>query len=216
MAEKVMYMLIDVTDADAEHPTIRITKKAPLTEIILWGRLAKADNRDVVGPPIEGRSFAKFDHKQLSYLLWNTFGESPANLDYPELLLRCKELALALPPDDTPRLDLESLVLSTCDVIYDRGTGRIKTNHETKEEVGQPAARKARQTSSGPAKRPKAGTTTGAVWDICDELAAKHGREPTRQEVMAQCEYDGINKATGSTQFGKWRGAKKALTEGQA
>lgn len=51
--------------------------------------------------------------------------------------------------------------------------------------------------------RPSAGSKTGRVWEICDELSAG-GERATRKEVVAQAEAEGINGSTTVTQYGKW------------
>lgn len=68
-----------------------------------------------------------------------------------------------------------------------------------------PAPRPA-QAPSGPATRPAAGTTTGRVWDIADNVCAHNkleGKE-LRRKVIAECELAGINPSTASVQYGKW------------
>lgn len=53
--------------------------------------------------------------------------------------------------------------------------------------------------------RPGAGTATGAVWDIADELSAVAGEPAKRGDVMQAAEEKGLNKATTATQYGRWR-----------
>lgn len=55
--------------------------------------------------------------------------------------------------------------------------------------------------------RPGVTTSTGKVWQVGDELYAKLGRFPTRQEMLAAAEAHGINPSTVSVQFGKWKNA---------
>lgn len=61
---------------------------------------------------------------------------------------------------------------------------------------------------SAPA-RPKAGSTTGRVWDICDSrLSAVKSVEDWKafkKAVLAIGASEGINESTCSVQFGKWR-----------
>jgi hypothetical protein len=74
---------------------------------------------------------------------------------------------------------------------------------------GTPAAPKPRAAPSGPATRPKAGTSTGKVWDLADALAAKHtDAKALRKAVIEACEAEGINASTASVQFGKWKSAQ--------
>ena len=53
--------------------------------------------------------------------------------------------------------------------------------------------------------RPKAGTATGRVWQICDELSAASNAPAERAQVIAKATAEGINAATVATQHGKWR-----------
>lgn len=63
--------------------------------------------------------------------------------------------------------------------------------------------------SSGGSDRPKAGSTTGKVWDIADSLAATISDDKSlRKSVIAECEAQGINKSTASVQFGRWKNSR--------
>lgn len=48
-------------------------------------------------------------------------------------------------------------------------------------------------------ERPKAGTMTGKVWDVCDLHKAEH-----KDTILAMCVADGINIGTARVQYGKW------------
>lgn len=56
--------------------------------------------------------------------------------------------------------------------------------------------------------RPKEGSTTAKVWDICDQLFEQMGEIPSRPNAIQACVSQGINAATASTQYGKWKGSK--------
>lgn len=67
------------------------------------------------------------------------------------------------------------------------------------------AARQPRQEGQG--ARPAAGTTTGRVWAIADELLQATPAGPSkefRRSVITACEAAGINSSTASVQYGKW------------
>lgn len=62
--------------------------------------------------------------------------------------------------------------------------------------------------TGAPNARPKAGSTTGRVWDICDVAIAKG--TPTdwkafKKQILATGVAEGINESTMSVQFGKWK-----------
>lgn len=60
------------------------------------------------------------------------------------------------------------------------------------------------------AGRPAAGTTTGRVWGMADQVFAERGNidKDFRKEVVRRCEAAGINKSTASVQFGRWISSK--------
>lgn len=68
--------------------------------------------------------------------------------------------------------------------------------------------------SKGVAARPKAGTSTGLVWDIADEEYAKHLAEgpidwkALRGAIFGRAVDSGVNPATAQVQFGKWKASK--------
>lgn len=74
-----------------------------------------------------------------------------------------------------------------------------------------PAAPKAPRAPSAPATRPKAGTATGKVWDLADQLwsdTAANDIKAFRTKLTAACEAEGINAGTVGVQFSKWKSSK--------
>lgn len=53
--------------------------------------------------------------------------------------------------------------------------------------------------------RPKLGSLTARVWQICDEQSAVTGAPAERAKVIEQAVAETINAATAATQHGKWR-----------
>lgn len=53
--------------------------------------------------------------------------------------------------------------------------------------------------------RPKAGTSTGAIWAIADEMSAAAGAPAARKDVLAAAVSSGLNVSTAATQYGRWR-----------
>lgn len=53
--------------------------------------------------------------------------------------------------------------------------------------------------------RPKAGTQTGRVWEIADEISTQKGEPAPRKEVLDVFMNEGGNPSTGATQYGRWR-----------
>jgi hypothetical protein len=52
--------------------------------------------------------------------------------------------------------------------------------------------------------RPKAGTATGRVWDIADEISREAKAPAPRKGVLDKAVAEGINPATAATQYVKW------------
>lgn len=52
--------------------------------------------------------------------------------------------------------------------------------------------------------RPSKGVTL-RIWEICDGLVKSLKRNPTREEVLTPALAEGINFATASTQYARWR-----------
>jgi len=55
-------------------------------------------------------------------------------------------------------------------------------------------------------RRPRAGTMTGRVWEIADEISEAKGEPAQRKEVIdVYVDQEGGNPSTCTTQFGRWR-----------
>lgn len=197
----VLYMVIDTTTLAETH----IITVAPMLEAQAIGKLQKVAGREVIGPPLEGRGFAKLSSEQLQYLYWNTTRLAPPD-DYAELCKLMLEAAQALPVNDVPLATLEKEVARLCPDDAPAAK-REKTAREPK----------APREPGAPADAPKATSTTGLVWVLADAEFAKTGIttimdgydwKPLREAIMASCEANGINKATAATQYSKWKGAK--------
>lgn len=64
--------------------------------------------------------------------------------------------------------------------------------------------------------RPSAGSLTEKPWVVADNLMATNGKAPSRKEVIEASVAEGVNEATASTQYGRWRvfnGVKAAPIE---
>lgn len=64
--------------------------------------------------------------------------------------------------------------------------------------------------------RPKAGSVTEKPWLVADQISAETGAPAGRKEVISASVAQGINAATASTQYGRWRvfnGVKPAPVE---
>lgn len=73
-----------------------------------------------------------------------------------------------------------------------------------------PPAKRAPAAPSGPATRPKGGSTA-RVWELADLELSELGSidmKALRKAVIAACEAEGINSSTASVQYGKWKSSK--------
>lgn len=52
--------------------------------------------------------------------------------------------------------------------------------------------------------RPAAGTKTGQVWDIADQLSKSKGSRIERKHVIEEALKLGLNESTAATQYGRW------------
>lgn len=73
----------------------------------------------------------------------------------------------------------------------------------------EPKQERAQREPSGPSQRPKAGSSTGKVWDIADEVSQTiTDAKALRKAVIDRCVQEGINQSTASVQFGKWKNSQ--------
>lgn len=66
-------------------------------------------------------------------------------------------------------------------------------------------AEKVKRVEKNGVSRPNAGSKTGRIWEIADQLSAKTNQPAKRADVLAEAEKEGINKSTAMTQYGQWR-----------
>lgn len=80
-----------------------------------------------------------------------------------------------------------------------------ETKDNTNQETVTPTTAVALKDIINGVTRPKAGTVTARVWEICSELSAIAGSPAERAKVIDVGISEGINAATIATQHGKWR-----------
>lgn len=141
------------------------------------------------------KDYSSYSHYELRILYYNTTGEAvPDNIEYNKILKGVADLARSLILDETPLEELQA-----------------KLGREIGPVDPRPAPEKGGRKPSSPGPttvtRPKAGSSTGKVWEIADS----HYGEGIpidgafRTKVIETCVTAGINPATASTQFGKWK-----------
>ena len=58
--------------------------------------------------------------------------------------------------------------------------------------------------------RPRAGTRTGRVWEVADEITRDSGRPASRREVVERIAAENGNPATANTQYQHWKTSYEA------
>lgn len=182
-------MLIDVTTVE----NTRVLRVGDMERVQLHGRLYMAQGKKVIAPPVEGRGFSKLDKLPLQYLYWNTVGEAPPE-DYGQLVSKCLTVIRELP---------------ICE-------DHLPTLHEQADGLGtQPNPNPVTATAQPVVKPPGKRTTTGVIWDICDECledicdgAFPQDTKELRAEVVNRCTAEGFNPSTISVQYSAWKRAK--------
>lgn len=191
------YMLLDVTGGGCQLVLVAATK-----EVQMHARLLVADNprRKLIAPPVEGRGFAKLTVVQLGELI-KSLGASPFG-EFEELCQQALKLMLAAPVDQCSIASLEH-------AIEKRGLPEpvIGWANDPTLAPAPVKAKKERSTEFTDPVRPKSGTTTGMIWDLCDALQKKLKQVPTSKEAWSVCEAEGVKQGTFSVQFGKWKKA---------
>ena len=189
-----LYALLDVT---AGQPVFVL--KAGMREVQLQARIrSHLEGKTFKAPPIDERLPDRFDENALASL-FSSLGGAPDTA--PALrkgavlsFLRAREGDSAT----LASLEREAARIGAPEACLIKGMMPPP----------KPVAEKAKDTSFQMPTRPKPGTTTGFIWDCCDQLLAKLQRTPTPKEVQAVCVGDeGQNPSTVSIQFHKWRRA---------
>lgn len=86
-----------------------------------------------------------------------------------------------------------------------RKPARKKAPAKAKAKAAPKAKAEAREEQNG-VTRPAPGTQSARVWEVADAISKKIRKPARRKDVIdVVCDQEGMNKATASTQFGRWR-----------
>ena len=192
------YMLLDVTGGGCQLVLVAASK-----EVQLHARLLVADSpkRKLIAPPLEGRGFAKLTILQLGELIQSQ-GDKPFG-SFGDLCQQAFKLVDQHPVDERSIASLEH-------AVEKRGLPDPVVGWATDPTLAPAAStkpKKERSTEFTDPVKPKTGTTTGLIWELCDALKKKLKRVPTSKEAWAVCEAEGVKQGTFSVQFGKWKKA---------
>jgi len=167
---------------------------------VVWAKAVDevAPEAIVIGEATSSRTYSVFTDTELKLLYRNTTGLQYEGSDYSALLQSCKALGLKLEPLPIP-------------------PGLVRLPNRPVPETPAPTPSKtpvARAKEATPSARPKAGTVTGRVWDIADEVAAAMpdaDHKVQRAEIIRRAVAEGINPATVQVQYNKWKGSKNQV-----
>lgn len=155
--------------------------------------------------------------------------ENGGGLNVNELRVELHKLLLELPDDQRTLFKLEQLagpeplaadtreiIRSPQPVIKVQSAPSIPVAPSIPSAPGIPSAPKipsAPRIPSAPPTAPKAGSTTGKVWEIADGFFSEDASQTRdmktfRAKVITACEAIGINPGTAATQFGAWKRSK--------
>lgn len=203
------YMLIDVTTVERTALLMIGSNQ----QVVLMGRLMKAQGSNVIAPPLEGRGFSKFNLAQLQYLYWNSCHKSPVS-DYGELVIACLRAFEAMTASE---ISIEELEAEVAKLTPETDEFKVEATS-----AKQPAKAPVKRTAAPakPGEAPSATSTTGRVWVIADrvlasrpDITATTDWKPIRDAIITACESDGINKATAATQYSKYKASKIAAVK---
>jgi hypothetical protein len=201
------YLVIDIDG-------LRVVKRAvSLQAASFWADLLCPDVRVKVCPTLAS-SFSGFTEDELVSLA-DSLGHHLPVQPYGEMLQGIKALVRAMDIDETSLGELARAVQKASpksDTRMQRATALPPATfvpHALTQGDGSPRApRSARAPSSGKVERPAAGSTTGRVWEVCDQVHAANpgwtNKKDFRVSVINACIKAGINESTAGTQYSKW------------
>lgn len=196
------YMLLDVSGAKCQLVLV-----APSPHVQLHARLLKAKDpeRKLIAPPLKEESLYKLTYPQAMALLISlggVVGVSPTKL-YSDLLALLLAQPLSTASSAFLQAEVERLGLPEPVIGWEHMD--VADLMAAKVTVVKAKVKRTTDTSFANPLRPKSGTTTGLVWEICDGLHKSLGRMPTSAEAVVACDKEEISKGTTSVQYGKWK-----------
>lgn len=150
--------------------------------------------------PVENnRSYTCFSYEQLN-VVYTALAKVKFTGLYAELVQAVRALILRIPPLPQTEEQLNAVADKKFGPEkFEQPVRRVKAERARTE----PAPRKPVDTSE--ISRPKAGSTTGRVWEICDELfKSVQDKKQLKLLALEVARKEGINESTLSVQFGKW------------
>ena len=155
--------------------------------------LCKTQDFCVVGHRV--KHYSIYTEMELTLLLKSVGVEVGGHLDRKDLVGKLIASCENMPVDETPLAELRQRLGLASDEMPAIDFSQPKP---------QPTPSKVSGTAPTAINRPKAGTATGMVWDIVDSLL-EWDELPQKSAVLEAGVKAGLNEATISTQFSKYR-----------
>lgn len=191
-------MLIDLEE-------LKIVKRSGHLECGCWADLEWSDKSVYIGPFMH-KTFSQFQERQLMTLYKNTFGKDLPLQPYNEMLREVLFQARQMECDPTSLTELKKRLIEK----YPQDAGHYSQVKPWSGFGGVSAPNVDKNPANGPIQAPKAGSTTGRVWQIADEEFAKClDLKACRKTIIARCTEEGINPSTAATQYSKWAQTKR-------
>lgn len=146
----------------------------------------------------ENKSFSIYDKVQLQRLYLG-LTQLPFHGEYWQLLEAIRALIARIPevPYTEEQLTAQAEKKFGPEKLDRPAPVKVRATPKTKVE------RKPVDASS--VERPRFGSATGRVWEICDGLASQHkDKKQLKLAVVEAGKLEGLNESTLSVQFGKW------------
>ena len=165
-----------------------------------------------IAPIDSGRTYSVFSIDQLSQLYLNMTGKVLGPRGYSEAIQAVKEAASGLEENAPAWESLAARPPKWDPSKYPDAKPRPETKPQPAYTARSPE--KKERGNPSPVTRPKAGTSTGMVWDIADQLYATFTGDWKlfRSNLINTCASMGINPATVQVQYSKWKRSKEEAT----
>ena len=164
-----------------------------------WAALKIPKDHDFLITGMGDRDFWCYTQRELATLITNLTGNVHKWEDHSVARFSwmvADHMHRCLQTDTTPVEELRKMLGRTLEPTDPR-----PAQVERPSAPATPTAKAKNKAPQGVPSRPSAGTTTGRVWEIADELQ-------DRAAVIKACTDEGINKSTATTQYGKWKKAQ--------
>jgi hypothetical protein len=149
----------------------------------------------------ENKAYSRYTEAQLRLLYRNIAGIEASFLPYSGLVEAVRACVMRIEPLKPTEEQLEATALQRLGPVV------LPAPVQKTREPRIVAKKEPRgiRVSSEEVQRPKSGSTTGRVWEICDKLFERvQDKKELRAAVLAAASAEGINSSTISVQFGKW------------